>query len=724
LSLKDALEEGHKITIRSLVEWQNMSQNDPQLADIPEVVVQQPPPANVTLESPKPENPLIRAFARTSPVLHFMRCIIESMGFAFGPLAISPLFTFNGIMESTPTEAEILGALCLCIYTLIFIATFQYVIIHLSKSNNREGGMFSLASLVLDSEEELLHTSTRKNLKRFCMVLTIAGASFTLGDIAMTPPLAILASLDGLDAYSSNLTAAVVPLACIILLFLFSIQRLGISKVRLVFGSIMLIWSLCILLIGIYNASMNPRCFQAFNPVYLAVFFRSEKGFFMLGSVILVLTGLEAMHKEIGRFGAGPIRVAWLLFVFPSLLFTYLGQGANLLIYPKNYWNPFYLSIPTSIYWPIFVLAVISTMIAAHAVINSAFYLISQAIALDYFPNVSVQPTSRSNKSEIYIPSINGFLLVITVLLAITFRTSFDFSNAYGISICIVLIITTVLFATVVWVSSRRHWALKLLFVVPFLVIFFPISSLFLAANTLKFPHGAWIPLLMGLCCAFVMIVWTWGYEKLLHVNTEDIALSYDDFNTKYAHIPRSKGIGVFIVNNTGGVPQYVKKHAEMLNSLPEMMILMTVKYFKIPYISENKRMTTVFINDNMIRVTARYGFLEKNVVLPQVIDRVIKKYDLEKFVESAQNVEKHEGEGSKWDNWLIDLVDVEEEQTSSSVYYFLPRDYVKVNRENNFLRRWMVAMFMTLRSGAKNETSRLQIPGDKVFEVGNVVWL
>lgn len=655
---------------------------------------------------------------RLLPKLQFFKNVVCSLGLAYGPLAVSPLFTFNAIMISEPTENEILGALSLCIYTIIFIATIKYVIIVLSTNNSNEGGLFSLAALVLDHEEELMHTITSARLKRLCIFLTIFGTAFALGDIAMTPPIAVLAALDGVETYSSSLTSGVVPAACIILILLFSIQRLGISKVRLVFGVVMLLWALCLLSLGSYNVSINSRCFAAFNPAYIVYFFE-ESGLNilpMLGNVILVVTGIEELHKEVGRFGVGPIRVGWLLFIFPSLILSYLGQGAALLTNPGNYKNPFYLSIPPSLFWPIFILATTATLIASHSYINSAFTIVSQAIALDYFPNIPITYTSKTNKSEIFVPTINLALLIITLVLVIAFKTSFALSAAYGISLCIVLIITTILFSIVVWVHWKWHWTLRLMFITFFLLFYLPIQLAFLIFNTSKFVTGAWIPLLLGLSCAAIMLIWTWGHYQVNNINNADIALSYDDFNTKHLNTPRTKGMGVFLVNNSGGIPRYFKKYAETINSLPEVIIFISVKFFKVPYVSDDRRMTTVFINDNMIRVTARYGFLEKNFALPDVITRVIKKYDLDKHIVVQQQdmtsddvpIEQR-SDGKTWDTWLIDLVDVEEEG-NASIYYFLPNDFIRVNRKSWSLRRWMVIIFIFLRNGIKNQTQRLQV--------------
>jgi KUP system potassium uptake protein len=678
----------------------------------------------VTAPTPAPvedEKRKFLALQRARPIFKYLRNIFECMGFAFGPLAISPLFTFNSIIEQRPTDDEILGALSLCIYTIIFTATIQYMIIELSKNNSGEGGMFSLAALVLDSDEETTHTMFRKRLKQFCNVLTILGISFLLGNTIQTPPLAILAALDGLETWSPSLLPLVVPITCILLTILFAIQRLGISKVRLVFGGIMIVWSLCLLLLGIYNITQNTRCFLAFNPAYIIMFFDSYTHFHMFAGVVLVLSGIQMVHKEIGRFGVGPIRIAWIVVVAPSLLISYLGQGASLLNKPENYWNPFYLSTPLPVFWPVMLLAIVATVIASHSVINSAFNLISQAIALDYFPNVSMQRTSRTNKSEVFIPSINLLMMFGAIMLAIVFRSSFNLSDAYGLSLTVNMIVTTLLFVIVVWISARWHWALRMLAVVPYLIVFLPMNFLYVAANILKIPSGAWVSPFISIVIVVIMSVWTLGQHKLSEINNADIVLSYDEFNTKYTNLPRSKGIGVFLVNNSGGIPTFIKKQADVLGTLPEVMIFMTVKYFKVPYIAENKRMTTVFINDNMIRVTARYGFLEKNVVLPNIISEVIKKYDLQKFVTNNQVVRTPT---KTWDDWLINMGDLAEEEDASSVMYYLCRDYVRVNRKSMFLWRWMITLFVMLKSGTKNETNQLFIPGDKVFEIGNVVWL
>ncbi|KAL0482936.1 hypothetical protein AKO1_007294 [Acrasis kona] len=469
--------------------------------------------------------------------------------------------------------------------------------------------------------------------------------------------------------------------------------------------------------------------------------------------------------------------------MLPSILLSYLGQGASLLQNPDNYYNPFFTSVPTVLFWPVFIVAVVVTLISAHSTVNSTFDLISQAIALDYFPNLPVKYTSKTNRNQVFVPAMNLIMLCTSVLLVITFETSFNLSNAYGMSISIVMILTSVLISIAAWVTWRVHWIIRVVCIFLFLLLFLPFEILFLFFNSLKVPLGGYVPLMLGMSCAFVMLVWTYGQDALRTVNTRDVIQTYDEFATRYESLHKSNGIGVFMVNNAGGVPAYLLQYVDTVDSVPQVILFLSIIYFKIPYVTESKRMSTVFINDNMIRVTARYGFMEKNISLPHIIDRVVEKYDLSKFVKQVrvytpeptpddkekeandvineivvqqQNLplqqedimeqkkpdikeEAPKQEDSKptrlstleflkrrksWDSWIIDLVENQEESKPTSIYYFLTDDYVKVDRKRKFYTRWIIIFFLFLRAGTRNNTQRMQIPPDKVIEIGNNVRL
>jgi KUP system potassium uptake protein len=273
---------------------------------------------------------------------------------------------------------------------------------------------------------------------------------------------------------------------------LFAGQKFGTARVGILFGPIMLLWAMVIAALGIYNLTLNPRSLLAFNPAYGYYFFQKngQLGFRMFAGVVLCLTGVEAMYADMGHFGTGPIRCSWLFVVFPSVILSYIGQSSGMLTNPSNYVSPFYLSVPQPIYWPILVLATLATIIASQAMITGAFSLISQAVALGYFPRVKIVQTSKQHEGQIFIPMVNILLLICCVALVIAFRSSAALADAFGLAVCGVLILTTVLYIVVVLVHWKCHIILRICYLVPFTALFMPVQALFFGANASKFITG------------------------------------------------------------------------------------------------------------------------------------------------------------------------------------------------------------------------------------------
>jgi KUP system potassium uptake protein len=759
--------------------------------------------------------------------------ILGSIGIVFGDLATSPLYIFSAIYTGEPTEIDILGALSLIIYSVITIVTVKYVIFIMALDNDGEGGVFALAALVPDWKWDKKGTLTSKLkyvTKRSCIYLSIVCASFVLGDSVITPPISVLSALEGIETAAPSFQPIVVPLAVIILILLFLGQRLGTSKVGMLLGPIMLLWAATLSALGIYNITLNPRALLAFNPAYGYFFFQKNgtQGFEMFAGVVLCITGVEAMYADMGHFGKLPIRVGWIVFVFPSVILSYIGQSAYLMNNPSGWQGAFYASVPGPVYWPVLVLATLATIIASQAMITGAFSLISQAVALGYFPRVKIVHTSKAHEGQIFIPMINIFLLIMCVALVIAFQSSSRLASAYGLAVCGVLVLTTIIYMIVVIITWKCYLVLRILYLIPFTVLFMPIQAFFFAANASKFITGGWLPFVIGIAFTIIMVIWFWGSENLRKINHNDVVLSFEDFRRKTEMLKRVKGVGVFFVNSSHGVPRYLTKFTKTLSTLPEIVVFVSVKYYKVPFVSEKHRMSVYMIHDNMFRIVARYGFFEKKVVLPQVIDMAIKKYKFQvpevsitedelpspisspdstlrpsidtsvrpstdttyrpslDVIDNPQHMVKEKNTNielpnitldemkdlnesaldlveKKDDNpeeqvpkeprlvslttpsqdssnpelkkdykfyarkvwaWLSKKSDEEKFDTKMDINYFLPRDTVMVDKKKWWFWRYPTMLFVFMLRNSRDETRRLQISADRVFEVGNVVYL
>jgi KUP system potassium uptake protein len=639
--------------------------------------------------------------------------------------------------------------------------------------NDGEGGVFALSALVPNWKWGKTFASRSKYLiKTGSTIVSIICASFVLGDSVITPPISVLSALEGIETEAPSFASIVVPLAVIILVLLFLAQRFGTAKVGYLFGPIMLLWAAVIGALGIYNITLNPRSLLAFNPAYGYFFFQKNgaTGFKMFGGVVLCLTGVEAMYADMGHFGKLPIRLSWLFVVFPSVILSYLGQSAAMLNDPSNWNSPFFKSLPQPIYWPVLVLATFATIIASQAMITGAFSLISQAVALGYFPRVKIVHTSKSHEGQIFIPMINIFLLIMCVILVIAFQTSAALASAFGLAVCGVLILTTLIYIVVVVINWKCNIFIRIAYLVPFTILFMPIQAFFFAANASKFVTGGWLPFLIGLFFTVIMLIWTWGSATLKRINKDDVVLTFDEFHKQNSSLKRIHGVGVFFVSSSTGVPRYLTKFTKTLTVLPEIVAFVNIKYYRVPFVTEKHRFSVYQINENTFRIVARYGFFEKKVALPEVIAQATKRFNytipdaspttigvvqhkdveitLPESVESdtsndtgnaaptpasdavspeSQKTPSENKIKALWQRFWQYLTGAEEEvdpNANKDIHYFLPRDTVMVNKKRWFFTRYPAQVFVFMLRNSRDETKRLQISPERVFEVGNVVHL
>ncbi|MBM4200196.1 MAG: KUP/HAK/KT family potassium transporter, partial [Gammaproteobacteria bacterium] len=419
--------------------------------------------------------------------------ILGAIGVVYGDIGTSPLYTmrlvFSGPYATVPSPANIMGVLSLIFWALTMVISIKYVLFIMRADNRGEGGIMALMALAL-------HRRHRRSHRAWIMGVGLFGTALFYGDGLITPAISVLSAVEGLEIGAPRLHSYVQPIAVGVLLLLFSIQRHGTGRVGILFGPIMVIWFLTMAYLGLNSLVQNPEVLEALNPLYAVRFFEGHgwPGFFILGAVVLALTGGEALYADMGHFGLGSIRWSWYLFVLPALMINYLGQGALLLRSPEAMQNPFYLLVPDGALYPMVGLATLATIIASQAVISGAFSITRQAIQLDYLPRQRMIHTSESEIGQIFIPAVNRVLLIGVVGLVLFFGASSALAAAYGIAVTGAMAIDTML-AFIVAIDTWKwptKWAALLM------GTFLTVDLSFFAANIPKIPHGGWFPLLLG----------------------------------------------------------------------------------------------------------------------------------------------------------------------------------------------------------------------------------
>ncbi|RYG13170.1 MAG: potassium transporter Kup [Burkholderiales bacterium] len=536
--------------------------------------------------------------------------VAGAVGVVFGDIGTSPLYTIKEMFHPhfglSPDAATVLGLLSLGFWSLILIVTLKYVIVIMRADNEGEGGIMALTALAQRSLKKGSRGSYAVG------ILGIFGASLFFGDGMITPPITVLGAVEGLSVISSGLTRWVVPISLVILVGLFAFQRFGTAKVGKIFGPVMITWFVVLAVIGTYNIAGFPSVLRALNPYWAFNFFTTHDwhALFILGAVVLTVTGGEALYADMGHFGKKPIRWAWFGFVLPALVLNYFGQGAVLLEHPEAVASPFFMAIPVWARIPMTVLATVAAAIASQAVITGAFSVTRQAIQLGYLPRLAIKYTSKDTIGQIYVPSINLMLLVAVIVLVLVFRSSGALATAYGLSVTGTMLIDTLLLAVVAytrWPDSRK-WVL------PLCGLFLVIDIAFLIANGAKLFSGigAWVPLFIGIVAFLMMRTWRRGRE-LLHAEVQKEGIKLDSFLPGLMLAPpiRVPGTAIFMTADQGVVPHALLHNLKHNKVLHERNVFLTVETLNVPHAPKEKRLKMYAIGDDFYRVVISYGFTE-----------------------------------------------------------------------------------------------------------------
>jgi KUP system potassium uptake protein len=537
---------------------------------------------------------------------------LSALGVVFGDIGTSPLYTLRECLLTAGGKRvnpeDVFGILSLMVWALLLVVTIKYLYFILRADHNGEGGIFALLALVPD---RFRADALRSGHITAIALLGVIGAALLYGDGVITPAISVLSAVEGLTIANAGLKPWVVPLTCVILIGLFAIQRRGTGSVGRLFGPIMMVWFGVLAALGIWHISRGPGILWALCPSHAVNFFLRHglHGFLILGSVVLVVTGGEALYADLGHFGVAPIRRAWLWLVFPALLLGYLGQGALVLARPESADNPFFAQVPAGpATMALVLLSSAATVIASQALISGAFSLTRQAMVLGYFPNVTVHHTSEQTEGQIYIPEVNALLGIGCLLLVLTFRESVKLAAAYGIAVTGTMAITSVLYFIVI----RYRWQWSLWKSVALLAFFLSFDIPFLISNTFKFLQGGYVPVLIGASLIAAMLIWNRGRTFL----EEQYATRYPTFEgvrQQIAHClsTRVPGTAVFIASSPDHVPPILVHFVERCRSLHTSVVLLTVRTEDCARMPLDERYQITDLGDGFWRVMLHFGYME-----------------------------------------------------------------------------------------------------------------
>lgn len=496
-----------------------------------------------------------------------------------------------------------LGILSLIFWALVLVISIKYLAFVLRADNRGEGGMIALTALVMGPRAD-------QQRRRLLVLAGLFGAALLYGDSMITPAISVLSAVEGLSVATPIFRPYVVPIAVVILAGVFMVQNRGTARVGAVFGPVTTVWFLTLALLGISQIVREPDVLRAVNPLYAADFFAANgwRGFLVLGSVFLVVTGGEALYADIGHFGVRPIRLSWFWFVLPALLLNYFGQGALLMRVPAAADQPFFRMAPGWALYPLVALATIATVIASQAVISGAFSLTRQAVQLGYVPRLRIEHTSPSRIGQIYIPAVNWTLMLACIGLVVGFGSSSRLAAAYGVAVTTDMVFTTILFCAVgrlLW-----HWEWWKVGLVG--ACFLAVDLAFWTANLVKIPHGGWFPLVVAAIVFTMITTWKRG-RAILAQRIGHGAMPVEDFLRSIRDFPpvRVPHTAVFMYGRADGVPPALLHNMKHNLTLHERVVLLNIQTLDIPRVPDAERIEVEDLGEGFWRVSGRYGFAE-----------------------------------------------------------------------------------------------------------------
>jgi KUP system potassium uptake protein len=529
-----------------------------------------------------------------------------ALGVVYGDIGTSPLYALRECFSEAhgldPTPENVLGVLSLILWSLMLVVTYKYITVMLRADNKGEGGILALLALVRNQ-------GGSPALRRGLGLLALFGAALIYGDGVITPPVSVLGALEGVEVAAPAFHALIVPVAAAILFGLFLLQKHGTDRIGKSFAPIMLLWFVTIAILGINGILDAPVVLRAINPWHAVDFFIRDGlvGFLILGAVVLVITGGEALYADMGHFGRRPIRLAWLGLVLPALMLNYFGQGALLLTRPEAAVNPFFELVPRWFLYPMIAIATLAAITASQALISGCFSLTRQAVQLGYSPRVTIKHTSTHEQGQIYVPEVNWALMVACLACVVVFQSSANLAAAYGIAVTGTMAITTFLFGHV----ARYRWGWPIWRVAASMTLFLIVDLSFFAANLAKVTQGGWFPLVLGAAIFTLMTTWRRGRGVVTEMTASPMSL--EEFLKSFArsNTYRVPGTAMFMSSEASGVPPTMLHHLKHNGTIKERVIVFSAVAEDVPTVDEDERIAHEDLGHGFHRVVARFGFME-----------------------------------------------------------------------------------------------------------------
>jgi KUP system potassium uptake protein len=544
-----------------------------------------------------------------------LKLAVGAIGIVFGDIGTSPIYafreTFVGPHPLAIDDLHILGVVSLIFWSMTVVVSLQYVTILLRADNKGEGGTLALVAM-------LGRYIGKSKWNWLTVLLAVAATSLFYGDSMITPAISVLSAVEGLTTVEAGLSKWVVPIALVLLIGLFFLQKRGTTKVGTLFAPIMLLYFITLAVLGVWHIFDYPAILAALNPWYAVQFFMIDKtlAFLALGSVVLAVTGAEALYSDMGHFGRGPMRLSWFAFVMPCLLLNYFGQGAMIVgmgdaSAAQAIENPFFFMAPEMLRLPLVLLATAATFIASQAVISGAFSVTHQAVQLGFIPRLSILHTSDEHHGQIYIPVVNWALMIAVILLVLFFRTSSNLASAYGIAVTGAMTIDTCLMG----VLLIAVWKWKWWYAVPVTAVFFLVDGAYFSSNMTKVPDGGWFPLVIAAFAFTLLTTWAKG-RRLMKARMAEVGLPLDIFaksgRNSTAKVP---GTAIFMNSGSSGTPSALLHNIKHNKVLHDRVVVLTVAIADVPYVDEVDRTEVQSLSDGFYRVVVRYGFMEETDV-------------------------------------------------------------------------------------------------------------
>jgi KUP system potassium uptake protein len=606
--------------------------------------------------------------------------LLGVLGVVYGDIGTSPLYALSTCLtffgRAGMTEATVLGILSMIFWSLVLVVTVKYVTFVMRADNHGEGGILTMMVLAQ-------RVCRRAKVASAVVLIAIIGACLFFGDGMITPAISVLSAVEGLEVTSPLFRPAVLPLSVLDIGLLFAFQYRGTATIGRIFGPVMAVWFLSIGLLGLLQILDYPRVLRALSPTYIVVF-AAHHGlatFVTLGSVVLAVTGAEALYADMGHLGRKPIQRSWTFFVLPSLALNYFGQGALVLRDPNTLDNPFFLLCPLWLRLPMVLLATAATVIASQAMISGAYSVARQCVQLGFIPRMIVRHTSETEEGQIYLPQINTMLLIGVLLLVLSFKGSAALASAYGVAVTGTFTCTTLLAALVY--RRQFKWSRTVTAVV--FGFFLVLDVVFFTSNLLKVPDGGWVPIAVGLVLMAIMTSWKRGRELMFQRWKQD-SLPLNSFLARLpsSRIIRVPGTAVFLTGNGAYVPNALLHNLKHNKVLHERVFLVTVQTADVPEVPAGERVEVEELAPQVNRVTVKYGFKESPNI-PRALEEM-----------------------------RVVGVPFEPMQTS----YFLGREVI-VPALVPKLSFWRLWLFLVLSRNAVAATEFFRIPSDRVVELG-----